>query len=223
MTESCLDSEIGSLRSEIIESEKARIDLLKYKLIAVAALGAIGIGVGGYQADPKTLDPELVLGIIPLACIYIDLLCWHNTLRILVIACFLKRNKNPYENFVDLLGENLFIIGEQIVHKCGNPYHKKAGYFFQLEDWALHWSTIFLSILLVLWGALHLTIPDIHGVNPGNLLPMHSVTVHGASFIGIGFLGIALPVFLHSQYVKRMEKLFEASLDLFVDAAPSTK
>lgn len=223
MTESCLDSEIGALRSEIIESEKARIDLLKYKLIAVAALGAIGIGVGGYEANSKTLDPELVLGIIPLACIYIDLLCWHNTLRILVIACFFKRNENPYERFVEQIGESLFRIGEQNTQKCRNPYHKKAGYFFQLEDWALHWSTIFLSLLLVFWGILHFFIPDIHGAVSSNTLSMQSVTVHGATFIGIGLIGTILPFILHGQYMTRMEKLFEASSNSQQVVDPSTK
>jgi hypothetical protein len=211
MTESCLESEICSLRTEIIESEKARIDLLKYKLISIAALGAIGIGVGGYEVKTQILDPELVLAIIPLACVYIDLLCWHNTLRILVIACFLKGHDDPYEKFIEKIGDNLYELGEKEAHKHRNPYHKKAGYFFQLEDWALHWSTIFLSMLLFLWGILHFIIPDIHGVVPENGLPINSVNVHGATFIGMGLIGITLPILFHREFVKRLEKLFEAS------------
>ena len=209
MTESCLDTEISPLRTEIIESEKSRIDLLKYKLIAVAALAAIGIGVGGYESNPKILDPELVLGIIPLACVYIDLLCWHNTLRILVIANFLKRHDGPYERFLEVIGDNLYKIGEKIAYKDKNPYYKKTGYFFQMEDWALHWSTILLSMLLFFWGALHFVIRDIHGVISEPNSPMHSVNVHGVTFVTIGLIGTALALLLHSEYIKRMEKLSE--------------
>jgi hypothetical protein len=164
------------------------------------------------------LDPELVLGIIPLTCIYIDLLCWHNTLRILVIACFLKREGNPYEKFVVEIGDNLYCIGEKGEEK--NPYHKKAGYFFQMEDWALHWSTIFLSALLLFWGILHFVMPDIHGVMVEKDLPMHAANAHGLTFTGIGIIGFFLSILLRREYTKRREKLFEASSKPQHNAAP---
>lgn len=37
---------IDKLRDEIIESQKARTDLMKWKLILVAAIGAAGFGIG---------------------------------------------------------------------------------------------------------------------------------------------------------------------------------
>ena len=48
-----IENEVASLRAEIIESEKARIDLLKYKLVVVASLAAIGLGFSERNANTK--------------------------------------------------------------------------------------------------------------------------------------------------------------------------
>jgi hypothetical protein len=81
----------GALRGEIVESQKARIDLLKWKIILIAALGALGLGVG---KDAGTGFPSL-LGLIPLVCAYVDVVCVHNDLRILVIAAFIRSGSDP--------------------------------------------------------------------------------------------------------------------------------
>jgi hypothetical protein len=59
-------SEAQNLRQEIIESVKARSDFVKWKLIGVGALGAVGLGLGGTQNIPHSY---LVLPIIPLLCL----------------------------------------------------------------------------------------------------------------------------------------------------------
>jgi hypothetical protein len=76
---------MSDLRTEIIESEKARSDLLKWKLIGVATLGAAGLGLNNPQQGVRTY---FLLPLIPLLCFYADQLCRHLTLRILVIAAF---------------------------------------------------------------------------------------------------------------------------------------
>ncbi len=56
------------LRDEIIESEKARADLMKWKFIAVAAIGAaaLGVCVTGSTGD----KPEYLMCLVPLVCVY---------------------------------------------------------------------------------------------------------------------------------------------------------
>jgi hypothetical protein len=75
------------LRGEIVECSKARIDLFKWKLILVAGLGGTASGVLGTQ---KFTRPDYLLALIPLVCLYVDLLCWDQTLRIVVIARYLQ-------------------------------------------------------------------------------------------------------------------------------------
>jgi hypothetical protein len=131
----------ASLRTEIVESQKARIDLLKYKLLAVAALGAFGLGAGHGDASSMSSMYIYSFCFIPFVCVYIDLLCFHNTLRILVIGKYLQSAcADPYERFIS---EHL------------DTFHqRRKGFFFEMEDWALQWSSVALSIILALFGIL---------------------------------------------------------------------
>lgn len=135
---------ISPLREEIIESEKARMDFLKYKLLAVAALGTIGLGLGT-KTGYASFEHIYILGIIPLVCLYVDLLCHHNTLRILVIGQYFANTGCPYENFISKAGETLPTI---------DPSGKNAGYFFEMEDLALEGSTWLLSGFILIFGIL---------------------------------------------------------------------
>lgn len=132
---------IAPLRTEIVESEKARIDFLKYKLLAVAALGAIGLGLGSINNNTSSVSFEhiYILGIIPLVSLYVDLLCYHNTLRILIIGKYFSKMDCPYEHF-------LLEIGQRLRKRKG------IGYFFELEDWVLEGSTWLLSLCILSLG-----------------------------------------------------------------------
>lgn len=130
---------IAPLRAEIVESQQARIDLLKYKLIAIAALGSIGLGLGGDHSNSGNI---MILALIPLVCLYVDLLCYHNTMRILVIGQFFSKQGCIYENFISEVGGILYIDGIK----------SRAGYLFELEDVALQGSSIFLSLILIVIG-----------------------------------------------------------------------
>ena len=132
---------IAPLRGEILESEKARMDFLKYKLLAIAALGSIGLGLGS-ETGGSTFEHIYILGIIPLVCLYVDLLCHHNTLRILVIGQYFANKGCPYEKFISQANKTL-----RKIKPCS-----KAGYFFELEDWALEISTLLLSCFILIFG-----------------------------------------------------------------------
>ncbi|MFZ2172252.1 MAG: hypothetical protein WAW61_21765 [Methylococcaceae bacterium] len=134
--------ELQILRTEIIESEKVRIELLKYKLIAVASIATIGLGFSGDQSSAPIMDADYVLCIIPFVCIYVDLLCYHNNIRILFIAYFLRHYRNSYEGYI-----------VKIHDMCA----KGERYLFGLEDFALFWSSMGLSILLIVYGIFNVT------------------------------------------------------------------
>lgn len=74
-------------RDDLIEAQKARVDLFKWKLILVAGLGAAASGLVGTN---PVRNAGLLLALIPLVSLYVDILCNDLTLRIVVIAKFLE-------------------------------------------------------------------------------------------------------------------------------------
>ncbi len=140
-----IKGEISPLRSEILESEKSRMEFLKWKLIAVAAIGTIGLGFGKPDGNPL-IEPAYVLCIIPLVCVYVDLLCYHNQIRILFIAKFLSYMGDPYEEYIAVL--------DTACHQHVQEKIKEEGirYFFNIEDLALRYSSVVLSLLIVVLG-----------------------------------------------------------------------
>jgi len=93
------------LRTELVEAQKARTDFIRWKLLFVGTLGAIGLGLTTSKAVPNA---ELVLCCIPFVCAYVDTMCLHFSLRVVIIGEFLRRNDDVdaqlsrYESFVDL-------------------------------------------------------------------------------------------------------------------------
>ncbi len=134
-----------TLRNEIIESEKARIDLLKWKLILVASLGALGLGINiSSQSNEPLLSLHLLLSLIPLVCVYVDLLCKHLQIRILVIGKFFKEYPTaPFDKEL-----SCFSSYEEFCDR------QKVRSVFALEDWAQELSTIVISILLIMAARL---------------------------------------------------------------------
>ncbi len=137
------------LRDEIIEAQKARVDLLKWKIILVTGIGGAGLGLGG----PTGATPNYYLFcLIPLVCVYVDILCSHMNLRIMVIGRFLlmtshARIENPtevqYERFVE----------KARAMPVSQPSASSGGISaFAFEDFAQHFSSIMLSISVLAWG-----------------------------------------------------------------------
>ena len=120
------------LRTEIVESQKVRSDLMKWKLIAVGALGAVGFGIGG-----TSQQFSLALCLIPFVSVYVDMLCYHLNIRILVIGAFLKADSDTPD-----------------VLKRYEKFCENNRAIFTLENWALSMATIFVSIGIILTGFL---------------------------------------------------------------------
>jgi hypothetical protein len=131
------EASMSGLRDEIIESQKARSELLKWKLLIVSALGAAGLG---FTEHGGARGAYLVLLLIPLVCSYVDFQSRHHTLRILVIGKFIRLNlcgvETAYEHFIV---------------KTTSMGPKKLS-VFNLEGWALDYSTYFLSFLVMIAG-----------------------------------------------------------------------
>jgi len=79
---------VDYLRTEVMESEKARMDFLKWKVILIAGLAVVGFGIGDFKGACLTV----VLAFIPIVCAYVDLVCIYNDLRIRFIGSFLRRS-----------------------------------------------------------------------------------------------------------------------------------
>lgn len=112
---------IAKLPEEIIEAHKARSDYLKWKLILVAALGTAGLGL-----HDKLEEVYLFLALIPLVCIYVDLLCVTLKVRVIVIGTFFANEcRDTYERFT-----------------------QRNRQVFKTEDWAQHYSTYVVCMIV---------------------------------------------------------------------------
>lgn len=118
---------VSSLRTQIIETQKIRSDLMKWKLVLVSGLGAAGIGLEKFNITQQII----LLALIPLVCVYVDAMCAHLSLRILLIGEFIAT--------YDPLNDD---------EKCAQSYEcfiRQKPQSYGLEEFALRWSTIFLS------------------------------------------------------------------------------
>jgi hypothetical protein len=115
------------LPDEILQAQQSRSDLLKWKLVITALLGAAGFGL-----SEKATPAPLLLALIPFACLYVDLLCHNLSIRQIMIGRFYAKMRNdPYEQFV------------------ADSRHNDV---FSMEDWALTSSTVLVCLSLLLVG-----------------------------------------------------------------------
>lgn len=148
------------LREEILQSESVRTDLLKWKLALAGAIGAAGLGFAGSKG---LRHADLILCAIPPLCVYVDLLCLHLNLKMLVIGTFLRqwtasgseRGLREYEVFVDRARR---MTGEDEAQRSHAPMWMRRIVLgrasrepsaFDLEDWALSLSTLAFSVALI--------------------------------------------------------------------------
>ena len=145
-------TDVSCLRNEIIEAQKARTDFLKFKLLAIAALGAAGVGLQGSSKLGENID--CVFCIIPFVCVYVDYLCYHLNVRILIIAKYLDDEGDGYEKFVNkLCNPDAESKNKNSVIKNKEPRRT----LFQMEGFVIKWTTLSLSVLLIVYGLISLS------------------------------------------------------------------
>lgn len=145
------ESMTSDLRAEIVESEKARLDFLKWKIILVAGTAVVGFGLSkDIPNSTATIQGiPVVLGFIPLISAYVDVICVHNDLRILVIASFLRTHGT----------------------EAARDYERlclQQGRSFFLESFALLGATLMFSVLVfvVAWYDMSAVMPSTK-IEPG--------------------------------------------------------
>ena len=177
----------GKLPEEILKAHRTRADFLKWKLILVAALGAAGFGLG-----EKSQPVRLLLALIPLVCIYADLLCTNLKVRVIVIGTF----------YADLRGD----IYER--------YTQRNRSVFQTEDWALYYSTYVVCFLLVGLGLFSKTFEGLswqwvsswQWLDPAQW-PWHHPAKEDALLMFAGLLGFGLSLYTNAKSKRLIETL----------------
>jgi hypothetical protein len=124
------DARYAILRQEIIEAQRSGTDILKWKLIAVASVASIGVGLWVPTKGQPVTDARLILCVIPIICAYADMVSLDLAVRILVIANYLRITRDPYEEYVyELRGRD------------DNPFHAASI--------ASHGSSLAASLLIL--------------------------------------------------------------------------
>jgi hypothetical protein len=194
------------LRDEILQCESTRADLLKWKLAIAGGIGAAGLGFAG-SVDLRHAD--LVLCVVPLVAVYVDLLCRHLTLKMLVIGTFLTQPE-PASGLAEVFAAyeahaaqaRELDVDEQssaaggvdklldwletrfVGRRRGEPGA------FDLEDWALSLSTVALSLALLGYG-----------IGYGIVLR----SWFSVAFVASGAAGLLASAIGNQQYVRRFK------------------
>jgi hypothetical protein len=195
--------QVGELRQEILKAQQARSDLLKWKLGLVGAIGAVGLGLAGSRVSSHA---DLVLCAVPLVCVYVDLLCHHLSLRILVIGTFLWTSAVAAASEAEAAEWSVLRAYEAHVQKARQlerrlhrrlPNRWSRHTAFALEDGAVTWSTFVLSAALVVYGR---TVQSGHSADP---------RLVGAVFILAGLVGLAASLLGRWFYTGKFKQVLE--------------
>lgn len=138
---------LEAFRNEIIEAKKARIGLFKWKILLVAIIGGVSLGIGQTQTgqgqsnktvfgDIKDSPIHMLIFLIPFICVYVDLLTKHLQIQILTISKYFQNNKKFMQN------------EEFLNFKHYEQFCEKVRSEFKFEDWAQTISTRVICFLV---------------------------------------------------------------------------
>lgn len=126
-----------SLKEELLQAQKTRDDLMKWKLLLVSGIGAAALG---FSKSSAVSQAELALCLIPLACCYVDLLCRNLSIRTKLLSRFLSEELQGTDS-----AEARFECFYQAFNKTRTKEKKEDA----LEGFALIVSTLVLSIAII--------------------------------------------------------------------------
>jgi hypothetical protein len=126
--------QLKSLRDELLAAQAQRLDLAKYKLVAIAVLGSVALGANGVSNGEGA---RYVIALIPFAALYIDSLGDSKKIQFYAIGSFLRQRLEG-----SLLGE--------YERFC----HEKRDVFFQ--NYSYKYSTGLVSGAIAVMGVVHL-------------------------------------------------------------------
>ena len=168
-----------------MDASRSRTDLLKWKLILVAALGAVGLGLNDSENIP-ILSSDLVLCLIPPVCIYADAICQHLQIRILIISDFFRTYEE--ENVSKDIKSQEIEIFRRYESFCYDIRDQHS--LFSLEDLVIQISTIVLSALIML---------------AASIIPISSID--RSAIVVSGGIGISLSFWLNWRFKRDREKV----------------
>jgi len=126
---------MDTLRQELLQAQKTRSELLKWKLLIVAGVGSAALGFSG-KGPGKSY---LALAVLPLCCAYVDFLCSNLFRRIKSIGIFFEYAAH---GSADLRRYETFF------RKMGKHFGRGAS----LEAWASLSFTVTISVAVCLIG-----------------------------------------------------------------------
>jgi hypothetical protein len=171
---------LEAFRNEIIEAEKGRMDLLKWKVLLIAGIGAVGLGFSSSEKEViPVISRHLLLCIIPLVCVYVDSLCQHLQIRILVISEF-------FQHYQDQSKDKEMMSFQEYEEFCN-----KVRPVFYLEDWTQQWATFACSFIILLVSLK---------------LLWTGAWIESIAFFVSGALGIGLTIRLNLLQERKIEK-----------------
>lgn len=156
---SALEALVGKLRDEIIESQKARVELTKWKAILMATIGAAAFGLG----QPKDTGFPALLALLPPACLYVDILCMHHDMRMMVIGVFLRQDVSVPEGV-----------------KRYEDFCEHFRYLFGLENLALTGTTVMVAILVIVLAFVG---PVAHALSKGSAYEKEVVVMSASAVV----------------------------------------
>jgi hypothetical protein len=118
------------IKDAILKGVELRTDLLKWKMIAVGAIGSVGLGAK--DASPNSF---WVLILVPLLCVYVDIIYRNSCMRRDALRSFVILNKN----LPDYSELSALLLYE-------SDHFKKRVHGRPFEAAALVWSSVLLSV-----------------------------------------------------------------------------
>lgn len=110
------------------------MQLLKWKLVVIAGIGAPALGFTNVQGPTGS---HLALAMIPLACLYIDILCRELSIRAKRISVFLAHNQKADD-----------------LAKVFESFYQRTKIGPSMESFALVYSTVVVSLLVLIIGGM---------------------------------------------------------------------
>lgn len=139
------------LRNELIDTQKVRTDLIKWKLILVSVILAAAFGfTASTEKSNRLPDIKIILCCIPFICAYVDLQCSALYLRIRGIAAFLRFTE-PCDNESRILHEY-----EKFMYSVRKKFQERGKLFIKssLQTIAIFWFSRLINIFVALYGVI---------------------------------------------------------------------
>jgi hypothetical protein len=123
---------------ELLSAQQSRNELMKWKLLIVAAIGSTGLG---FLSKDGFTNLYLIIVIIPIVSVYVDLLCRNLSLRTMKINRFAGTHFHCDKADFDIE-----------YHRFYQSLKKESG--TSLESIALVGSTVVLTVFVTLIGLI---------------------------------------------------------------------